>query len=115
MRRCSETFRFLWSSGLAELLSARTLKSLNLSECVHVSGAEMVKGLKGSGSSSQLELLALSSCIYIRVSPDASVPLEGRREEEEEEEKSPFLICLSRILQCFPSLRCWGTLSASWT
>lgn len=57
-----------------------TLTSLNLSECVHVSGAEMAKGLKGSGSSpSQLESLTLTRCIYIRVSPEAWVGVEREK------------------------------------
>lgn len=55
-------------AGLASLLSVRTLKNLNLSECLHVSGTEMVKGLKGSSPvRAQLESLNLKSCIYIRV------------------------------------------------
>lgn len=44
----------------------RTLKSLNLSECLHISGTEMVKGLRGPGAA-PLECLNLRSCIYIRV------------------------------------------------
>ncbi|XP_060932317.1 uncharacterized protein fbxl9 [Limanda limanda] len=53
--------------GLAELLSVSTLKSLDLSQCLHVSGSEMVKGLRESGASrAQLEKLSLKSCTYIR-------------------------------------------------
>lgn len=60
--------RLLSPSGLAELLSLRTLRRLNLSECLHVSGTEMAKGLKGSGAAgARLEALNLNSCIYIRV------------------------------------------------
>ncbi|XP_019933776.2 uncharacterized protein fbxl9 isoform X1 [Paralichthys olivaceus] len=53
--------------GLAELLSVSSLRSLDLSECLHVSGSEMVKGLTESGASrAQLEKLNLKSCTYIR-------------------------------------------------
>ncbi|XP_041852742.1 F-box/LRR-repeat protein 4 [Melanotaenia boesemani] len=53
--------------GLADLLSVSTLRSLDLSECLHISGTEMVKGLKGSsGARAQLETLNLKSCTYIR-------------------------------------------------
>lgn len=42
---------------------------MDLSECLHVSGTEIVKGLKGSGAGgAQLESLNLKSCTYIRVS-----------------------------------------------
>lgn len=48
----------------------RTLKSLNLSECVHISGTEMIKGLNGGAAArAQLDSLNLKSCIYVRVSP----------------------------------------------
>ncbi|XP_047452531.1 F-box/LRR-repeat protein 3 [Mugil cephalus] len=53
--------------GLAELLSVSTLRVLDLSECLHVSGTEMVKGLKGSNAAgAQLETLNLKSCTYIK-------------------------------------------------
>ncbi|KAM6937341.1 uncharacterized protein fbxl9 [Xenentodon cancila] len=53
--------------GLADLLSLPCLKSLDLSECLHISGAEIVKGLKGSGAGrAELETLNLRSCTYIR-------------------------------------------------
>ncbi|XP_035499159.1 F-box/LRR-repeat protein 3 [Scophthalmus maximus] len=53
--------------GLAELLSVSSLTSLDLSECLHVGGAEIVKGLTGcSGSRARLETLSLKSCTYIR-------------------------------------------------
>ncbi|XP_070828432.1 F-box/LRR-repeat protein 16 [Chaetodon trifascialis] len=53
--------------GLAELLSVSSLRSLDLSECLHVSGAEIVKGLTGSHAArAQLETLSLKSCTYIR-------------------------------------------------
>lgn len=56
------------SSGLADLLSVPSLKSLDLSECPHISGTEMVKGLKGSKTSrANLEMLNLKSCTYVRV------------------------------------------------
>uniref|UniRef100_A0A3Q3MED4 F-box and leucine rich repeat protein n=1 Tax=Mastacembelus armatus TaxID=205130 RepID=A0A3Q3MED4_9TELE len=53
--------------GLADLLSVSSLRSLDLSECLHVSGAEIVKGLTGSSDArAQLEVLNLKSCTYIR-------------------------------------------------
>ncbi|XP_076589251.1 uncharacterized protein fbxl9 [Chaetodon auriga] len=53
--------------GLAELLSVPSLRSLDLSECLHVSGTEIVKGLTGTRASrAQLETLSLKSCTYIR-------------------------------------------------
>lgn len=59
---------FVLSSGLADLLSVSSLTSLNLSECPHISGTEMLKGLKGPRTSrAQLELLNLKSCTYVRV------------------------------------------------
>ena len=57
------------STGLADLLSVSSLRSLDLSECLHISGAEIVKGLTGSDTArAQLETLNLKSCTYIRVS-----------------------------------------------
>lgn len=53
--------------GLADLLSVPSLRSLDLSECLHISGAEIVKGLMGSTSArAQLETLSLKSCTYIK-------------------------------------------------
>ncbi|XP_049928737.1 F-box/LRR-repeat protein 14 [Epinephelus moara] len=53
--------------GLADLLSVSSLRSLDLSECLHVSGTEIVKGLTGpSTARAQLETLSLKSCTYIR-------------------------------------------------
>ncbi|CAF98896.1 unnamed protein product, partial [Tetraodon nigroviridis] len=54
--------------GLADLLAVRTLRSLDLSGCPRVSGAEMAKGLKGSGGAAgaPLESLNLNGCICIR-------------------------------------------------
>ncbi|XP_013889586.1 SCF E3 ubiquitin ligase complex F-box protein grrA [Austrofundulus limnaeus] len=53
--------------GLADLLSVSSLTSLDLSECPHISGTEMVKGLKGSKPSrANLEMLNLKSCTYVR-------------------------------------------------
>ncbi|XP_058501173.1 uncharacterized protein fbxl9 [Solea solea] len=53
--------------GLADLLSVSSLKSLDLSECLDIGGAEMVKGLAGPGPTrAQLETLSLKSCTYIR-------------------------------------------------
>ncbi|XP_034066537.1 F-box/LRR-repeat protein 14 isoform X1 [Gymnodraco acuticeps] len=53
--------------GLAELLSVSSLRSLDLSECLHVSGTEIVKGLTGCTTArAQLDTLSLKSCTYIR-------------------------------------------------
>ncbi|KAM3609950.1 uncharacterized protein V6R79_022792 [Siganus canaliculatus] len=53
--------------GLADLLSVSSLKSLDLSECVRISGMEMVKGLTASSAAkAQLETLCLRSCTYIQ-------------------------------------------------
>lgn len=60
---------FMLSTGLADLLSVSSLRGLDLSECLHISGTEIVKGLTGSSASrAQLETLSLKSCTYIRVS-----------------------------------------------
>ncbi|XP_072241482.1 uncharacterized protein fbxl9 [Leuresthes tenuis] len=57
----------LTEKGLADLLSTSSLRSLDLSECLHISGTELVKGLKGSSAArAQLETLNLKSCTYIR-------------------------------------------------
>ncbi|KAM7414120.1 hypothetical protein PAMA_019100 [Pampus argenteus] len=53
--------------GLADLLSVSSLRSLDLSECLHISGVEIVKGLSGSNAArAQLQTLNLKSCTYIR-------------------------------------------------
>ncbi|KAK2841945.1 hypothetical protein Q5P01_012145 [Channa striata] len=53
--------------GLADLLSVPSLTSLDVSECLHISGTEMVKGLTASDATrAQLERLYLRSCAYIR-------------------------------------------------
>nr|XP_057943835.1 F-box/LRR-repeat protein fbxl-1 [Doryrhamphus excisus] len=54
-------------TGLADLVSLSSLKSLDLSECLHVGGAEMVKGLsRCRAERAQLEKLHLRSCTYIQ-------------------------------------------------
>lgn len=96
-------------AGLAELLSVRTLKSLNLSECLHISGTEMIKGLNCCGAArAQLESLNLRSCLYVRVSHLWVTVCRGRK-------KGDLLLHLSRISLCFLSLGTSGRLSASWT
>ncbi|TRY54550.1 hypothetical protein DNTS_033414 [Danionella cerebrum] len=52
--------------ALSEVMGLRQLKTLDLSECVHVSGVEMVKGLSGPPPRAQLESLNLRNCMYIR-------------------------------------------------
>lgn len=60
----------MFTTGLSELLSVPSLTSLDLSECLHISGTEIVKGLTGCSSATRarLERLNLKSCTYIRVS-----------------------------------------------
>uniref|UniRef100_A0A3Q2ZC42 F-box and leucine rich repeat protein n=1 Tax=Hippocampus comes TaxID=109280 RepID=A0A3Q2ZC42_HIPCM len=54
-------------TGLADLVSVPSLRSLDLSECLHVGGAEMVKGLSRClAERAQLEKLNLRSCTYMR-------------------------------------------------
>lgn len=60
--------------GLAELMKLPSLRRLDLSECLHVSGAEMIKGLSSPQPRAQLETLSLRSCTYIRVR-QYSIPL----------------------------------------
>ncbi|XP_061532287.1 F-box/LRR-repeat protein 2 isoform X3 [Phycodurus eques] len=56
-------------TGLADLVSVASLRGLDLSECLHVGGAEMVKGLSQCrGERAQLEKLNLRSCTYMRSS-----------------------------------------------
>lgn len=58
-----------FSTGLADLLTVSSLRSLDLSECLRISGTEIVNGLTASNdSSAQLERLNLRSCTYIQVS-----------------------------------------------
>ncbi|XP_026094507.1 F-box/LRR-repeat protein 3 [Carassius auratus] len=52
--------------GLAKLMMLPYLRSLDLSECLHVSGADLVKGLSSPQPRAQLETLSLRSCAYIR-------------------------------------------------
>ncbi len=53
--------------GQAELMMLPCLRSLDLSECLHVSGADLVKGLSSPQPRAQLETLSLRNCTYIRV------------------------------------------------
>ncbi|XP_043084157.1 F-box/LRR-repeat protein 20 isoform X3 [Puntigrus tetrazona] len=52
--------------GLAELMTLPSLRSLDLSECLHVSGADLVKGLSSPQPGAQLDTLSLRNCTYIR-------------------------------------------------
>ncbi|TSS60377.1 Cyclic nucleotide-gated cation channel beta-1 [Bagarius yarrelli] len=54
------------NKGLAELTALPGLRSLDLSECVNISSAELVKGLSSPQHRAQLEKLRLRSCTYIR-------------------------------------------------
>ncbi|XP_061774013.1 F-box/LRR-repeat protein 14-like isoform X3 [Nerophis ophidion] len=54
-------------TGLADLLSVSSLKSVDLSECLNIGGTEMVKGLsRCDAERAQLETLHLRSCAYVR-------------------------------------------------
>ncbi|MCJ8734452.1 hypothetical protein PDJAM_G00235530 [Pangasius djambal] len=52
--------------GLADLMALPTLSSLDLAECVNVSGVELVKGLSSPQPRAQLEKLSLRNWTYIR-------------------------------------------------
>ncbi|XP_068595861.1 uncharacterized protein fbxl9 [Brachionichthys hirsutus] len=53
--------------GLTDLLSVSSLRSLDLSECLHINGTEMVNSLERFGvARAQLETLSLKRCPYIR-------------------------------------------------
>lgn len=54
--------------GLAGVTALPALSSLDLGECVNVSGVELVKGLSSPQPRAQLEKLSLRNCTYIRVS-----------------------------------------------
>lgn len=54
--------------GLVDLLMLHALSSLDLAECVNVSGVALVKGLSSPQPRAQLEKLSLRNCTYIRVS-----------------------------------------------
>ncbi|XP_058253009.1 uncharacterized protein fbxl9 isoform X1 [Hemibagrus wyckioides] len=52
--------------GLADLTALPALSSLDLAECVNVSGAELVKGLSSPQHRAQLEKLSLRSCAFVQ-------------------------------------------------
>ncbi|XP_051978878.1 F-box/LRR-repeat protein 20-like isoform X2 [Xyrauchen texanus] len=52
--------------GLAELMALHCLRALDLSECLHVIGVDLVKGLSSPQPRAQLETLSLRNCTYIR-------------------------------------------------
>ncbi|KAK2867170.1 hypothetical protein QQF64_022850 [Cirrhinus molitorella] len=52
--------------GLAELMMLPCLRSLDLSECFHVCGGDLVKGLSSPQPKAQLETISLRNCTYIR-------------------------------------------------
>ncbi|XP_059402440.1 uncharacterized protein LOC132133573 [Carassius carassius] len=56
----------IMDKGLTMLMMLPCLRSLDLSECLHVSGADLVKGLSSPQPRAQLETLSLRSCAYIR-------------------------------------------------
>lgn len=59
--------------GLANLMALPALSSLDLAECVNVSGAELEKGLSSPQPRAQLEKLSLRNCTYIQVSTEARI------------------------------------------
>ena len=63
--------------GLADLMVLPERRTLDLSECLHISGAEIVKGLSAQEPRARLETLSLKSCTYIRVSVCAVLSLSG--------------------------------------
>lgn len=70
----------MFFTGLADLLSVPSLMDLDLSECPHISGTEIVKGLAGSGAA-QLQRLNLRSCTYLQVSLPVFLCLQWVNEE----------------------------------
>ncbi|XP_067291985.1 F-box/LRR-repeat protein 14 isoform X2 [Pseudorasbora parva] len=52
--------------GLIELMVLPCLSTLDLSECLHISGADLVKGLSSPKPRAQLQALSLRNCSYIR-------------------------------------------------
>ncbi|KAJ8272084.1 hypothetical protein COCON_G00109430 [Conger conger] len=56
----------LTDRGLAELAGLRDLQTLDLSECLHVSGAELVKGLSSPEGGAHLTSLNFHSCTYVK-------------------------------------------------
>ncbi|XP_060784423.1 uncharacterized protein fbxl9 [Neoarius graeffei] len=52
--------------GLADLMALPALSSLDLAECVNVSGAELEKGLSSPQPRAQLEKLSLRNCTYLQ-------------------------------------------------
>ncbi|MBN3309836.1 LRC29 protein, partial [Amia calva] len=52
--------------GLSELMKLRDLQTLDLSECNHITGSEMVKGLSSVGGRAKLVSLSFQSCTYVR-------------------------------------------------
>ncbi|XP_051975882.1 F-box/LRR-repeat protein fbxl-1-like isoform X2 [Xyrauchen texanus] len=55
----------IMNKGLAELMALPCLSTLDLSECLHVSGADLVKGLSAPQPRAQLKILSLRNCTYI--------------------------------------------------
>ncbi|XP_036400464.1 F-box/LRR-repeat protein 3 [Megalops cyprinoides] len=61
----SQVWRVM-DSGLVELGQLQELQTLDLSECVHVSGAELVKGLSSLRGRTRLVSLNFRNCTYIK-------------------------------------------------
>lgn len=59
--------------GLADLTALPALSSLDLAECVNVSGAELVKGLSSPQHRAQLEKLSLRSCAFVQVRTEDTI------------------------------------------
>ncbi|XP_035274641.1 dynein regulatory complex subunit 6 [Anguilla anguilla] len=56
----------LTDRGQAELAGLRDLQTLDLSECLHVSGTELVKGLSRPQGGARLASLNLRGCAYVK-------------------------------------------------
>ncbi|XP_018594312.1 F-box/LRR-repeat protein 3 isoform X2 [Scleropages formosus] len=52
--------------GLSELVMLKDLQTLDVSECVHISGTELAKSLTGPQAKAQLASLNFRNCSYIR-------------------------------------------------
>uniref|UniRef100_A0A3B1K461 F-box and leucine rich repeat protein n=1 Tax=Astyanax mexicanus TaxID=7994 RepID=A0A3B1K461_ASTMX len=52
--------------GLENLMALSGLENLDLSECLHVGGADLVKGLSSPQPRAQLKSLSFRNCTYIR-------------------------------------------------
>ncbi|XP_048829167.1 F-box/LRR-repeat protein 2 isoform X1 [Brienomyrus brachyistius] len=52
--------------GLSELMMLQYLQTLDLSECIHVSGVDLLKGLQSPSAAASLVALSFRDCCYVR-------------------------------------------------